>query len=86
MLPYSVIGGGHYYYINALAIVDIDAEKLGGGPKVTKSKKDEGAPAQKWQATAKALSLCVCYAATSGGIATLTGTTPNLVLAQNVNL
>lgn len=39
----------------------------------------------KWDETAKALCLSIAYAATCGGIATLTGTAPNLIMTENLN-
>lgn len=38
----------------------------------------------KWDKTAKALCLSIAYAATCGGIATLTGTAPNLIMTENL--
>lgn len=48
-------------------------------------KRNEHQLEEKHKKFSKGMSLCVCYAASIGGIATLTGTTTNLVLQGQVN-
>ncbi|KAM6373048.1 solute carrier family 13 member 2 [Pluvialis apricaria] len=48
-------------------------------------KRNENLLEEKHNKFCKGMSLCICYSASIGGIATLTGTTPNLVLQGQVN-
>ncbi|XP_074450780.1 solute carrier family 13 member 2 [Larus michahellis] len=48
-------------------------------------KRNENLLEEKHKNFSKGMSLCICYSASIGGIATLTGTTPNLVLQGQVD-
>lgn len=63
-------------YTNTPAVAPVDEEQ--GVEAALASRRM--ARERKYQLLGKGMSLCVCYSASIGGTATLTGTTPNLIL------
>ncbi|XP_006532710.1 solute carrier family 13 member 2 isoform X2 [Mus musculus] len=59
--------------------------KLDNGQAVSVSSEPRAQKTKEHHRFSQGLSLCICYSASIGGIATLTGTTPNLVLQGQVN-
>ncbi|XP_053817260.1 solute carrier family 13 member 2 isoform X2 [Vidua chalybeata] len=60
-------------------------KKVNGLEVVFSSGKRNEEVEQKHLKLSKGMSLCICYSSSIGGIATLTGTTPNLVLQGQIN-
>ncbi|XP_071673173.1 solute carrier family 13 member 2 isoform X2 [Patagioenas fasciata] len=64
-----------------------ETEKKGNSHVLTveeDKKRNENLLDEKHKQFSKGMSLCICYSASIGGIATLTGTTPNLILQGQV--
>lgn len=62
-----------------------EVTKLDNGQPVSAPSEPRTQKTQEHNRFSQGLSLCICYSASIGGIATLTGTTPNLVLQGQVN-
>ncbi|KAK7830051.1 hypothetical protein U0070_003506 [Myodes glareolus] len=62
-----------------------EATKLDNGQAVSASSEPSTQKTREYSRFHQGLSLCICYSASIGGIATLTGTTPNLVLQGQMN-
>nr|XP_034363015.1 solute carrier family 13 member 2 isoform X2 [Arvicanthis niloticus] len=62
-----------------------EVTKLDNGQAVSVSSEPRAQKTQEYHHFRQGLSLCICYSASIGGIATVTGTTPNLVLQGQVN-
>lgn len=62
-----------------------EVTKLDNGQPVSAPSEPRTQKTQEHHRFSQGLSLCICYSASIGGIATLTGTTPNLVLQGQVN-
>ena len=54
-----------------------------GGAVVSGRQEESTAAFKRFMSTAKCLSLAVCYSATCGGMATITGTGTNLIFYDN---
>lgn len=75
--------GGDNKTFELKAIESEESEESSPSPSVSEGEPEAKTGGSQWTEISKALSLCVCYAATCGGIATLTGTAPNVILGEN---
>ncbi|XP_054250090.1 solute carrier family 13 member 2 [Indicator indicator] len=97
-MEFTVAGQGHENVNNAFelqetpskteSVKEQNEKDLGSSHVLTLEedrKKNENLLEKDHKKFSKGMSLCICYSASIGGIATLTGTTPNLVLQGQIN-